>query len=277
MIKIVCVIEDRFLPQSKLRFEHGVSFWIETDKGVTLFDTGSTASSLAHNLSVLGLNKENIDAIGLSHAHYDHTGGLKAVLPSQKPIKIFANPDIFQPRYSLRDEDYVSIGFSAENEDLVKQAILCLGREPTKIMPGLWTSGEIVDRPEPMGSSTHHFIHTTNGFEQDHYLDDMSLVLETQKGLLLICGCCHAGLLNTLFHVEKAFKEPVFGIIGGTHLGPMNDTQLTHVIEVLNARYPDLIYFLNHCTGDRAIGKLAAAFGQRVKPFSAGSYLQFEH
>lgn len=275
MSKVWCVVEDNLPVNTLLRFEHGVSFWIETLNGIVLFDTGPSAALLTHNLSVLGLDVSNLDALALSHAHYDHTGGLGVVLPSQKDLPIFALTDIFQARYSFKNGDYQSVGFYYQDEQLVRQANLKLNDLPMQILPGLWTSGEIKERPEPVGGSKHHFIRKDSGWVNDPYQDDMSLVLEIAEGLVLICGCCHAGLLNTMMHVERVFQQTIHTVIGGTHLISSDDRQLEHVVYLLGGRYPNLRLFLNHCTGEKAINKLKDAFGDRVKRFNAGSVLEF--
>ena len=274
MSKITCVVEDTLPIDRNLKNAHGVSFWIETGSKSILFDTGPDADLLAHNLAVLDLDIHRLDALALSHAHYDHTGGIAAVLPYRMGLPIFANPDIFQPRYSLRNGDYQSIGFSYTDEKLVRKNNLKLSDQPNQIAPGLWTSGEINERPEPMGDSDHHFIRKGCSWIHDPYRDDMSLVLETDAGLVLICGCCHAGLLNTLLLVKKKFDRPIQIVMGGTHLVSTDNIQLEHVISILQENYPETLFYLNHCTGETAISKLLNAFGERVKCFPAGSILE---
>ena len=205
MVKIICVVNNTSKEDAGLRSEHGLAFWIETRYSNVLFDTGQTAAVLSHNLDVLGLLPQNVDMLALSHAHYDHTGGLEAILSKNTKLTLFAHPDIFRPRYSLRKGEYVSIGLSLARETLAGKVNLSLSESPTEILPGLWTTGEIIERPEQEGRSAHHFIRAGEGWLPDPYRDDLSLVLKTKAGLVVICGCCHAGILNTLFHVERNF------------------------------------------------------------------------
>lgn len=274
-MKIVCVVENDVIKGSDLLGEHGLSFWIETPNGIILFDTGQTDSVLAHNLRILGLSLQNVSALALSHAHYDHTGGLETVLAAKKDMPIYANPDLFRKRYALRNGEYHSIGMKIDQSTLSSRAKIYLSDLPNEILPGLWTAGAIIERPEPPGSSPHLFIRSNGRWQADPYLDDMSLVYKSPTGLVLICGCCHAGLLNTLFHVKCIFPEPIMAVIGGIHLNRADDQYLNHVISVIEKDFPDLHLYLNHCTGENTLVKLSAAFGRRVNKCPAGTSLEF--
>ncbi len=273
--KIICVVDNATKTDTGLRSEHGLAFWIETSQGRVLFDTGQTAATLSHNLDLLDLKTQDADGLALSHAHYDHTGGLEAILSENAGIKIYAHSDLFKPRYSLREGKYRQIGLKITREELSDRTELHLNDSPTEILPGLWTTGGISERPEPEGRSAHHFIRTNEEWQPDPYLDDMSLVLTMSEGLAVICGCCHAGLLNTLFHVESVFNTPIIAILGGTHLVTADEFYLDHVIEVLHDRYKGLHFYLNHCTGKRAYQALRRVFSARVNAFPAGAMVRF--
>lgn len=276
MVRITCVVDNNALKNTNLQSQHGLAFWIETEYGQVIFDTGQTDAVFAHNLSLLGLNPQEAAALAISHAHYDHTGGLDTALAQHKNLKIYAHSDLFQARYSFREGEYRSIGMNLTQEELEERAQLKLSAAPQEIVPGLWTTGEIVARPEKEGRSTHHFIRSAAGWQPDPYRDDLSLVLRTAQGLILICGCCHAGLLNTIFHVENHFDKPIIAILGGTHLVSASDTDLEHVISVLSDRYPSLSFYLNHCTGERARQTLAKVFDSQVQSCPSGTIIDFE-
>ncbi len=276
MTIIKCVVDNNAQKDSDLRSEHGLSFWIETPEGRVIFDTGQTNAVFDHNLSLLGLKIQDATALALSHAHYDHTGGLESALSKNKKLKIYAHSDLFQARYSLREGEYRSIGIVQPEEELSSRAELHLSNVPQEILPNLWTTGEISPRLEAEGRSAHHFIRVKGAWQPDPYLDDLSLVLQSSAGLVVICGCCHAGLLNTLLHVEKNFSGPIITVLGGTHLVSASEAELSHVIETLDIRYPSLDFYLNHCTSERAYQALKDAFGHQVKPCPAGTTIYFD-
>ncbi len=276
MNKIICVVDNKALKRTHLKTEHGLAFWIETEYGTVLFDTGQTIDVLSNNLSLLNLNEKDLDAVAISHAHFDHTSGLELILSKFPNLPVYANADVFRPRYSLHDGKYDMSGFEFSRKDYEQRADWRLSSEPTEIFPSLWTTGEIINRDEPEGRSAGHYVREGGKFVPDPYRDDMSLVLKIQDGLAVICGCCHAGLLNTLTHVERNFKGSITAVLGGTHLMTADGKLLDHVINVLDKRFPDLLFYLNHCTSDDAIKALANAFGERVNSFPAGAEVTFK-
>jgi 7,8-dihydropterin-6-yl-methyl-4-(beta-D-ribofuranosyl)aminobenzene 5'-phosphate synthase len=275
MTKITCVVDNTVQQGSRFWGEHGLSFWIETDHGSTLFDTGGGETVFLHNLGLLKKQLRDARALMLSHAHGDHTGALEAVY-RQARLPLYANPDLFCPRFSLRDGTYTSIGLSLTRERLDEMTDLHLSQTPVEVMPGMWTTGEIMDRSEPEGGSPRLFVPDGDGWQPDRYRDDMSLVLETREGLVLVCGCCHAGLLNTLAHVRRTFHKPVLAILGGTHLVSADAAHIQRVIDVLRDTYGSPRLYLNHCTGEHAFVALAAAFGDLVHGCPAGKTVTFE-
>lgn len=285
MIKITCVVDNTVQHGSLFWGEHGVSFRIETEQGCFLFDTGRSESILWHNLGMMGGCPRDASALVLSHAHIDHSGALLTIL-SQKPgLPLYGSPDLFRPRFTLGDGNYKPIGLPVSRQELRQLAELRLSRDPAEVLPGVSTSGEITERSEPEGRSARHFVpsdddasawHGGHGWKPDPYRDDMSLVLDTRAGLVVICGCCHAGLLNTLAHVRRTFERRITTILGGTHLVEADEIHLKRVIDVLRDTYGAPRLHLNHCTGERAYVALANAFGDQVSLCPVGTTLTFE-
>lgn len=273
-MKVTCVVDDAVCDHSSFWGEHGVAFLIETESGSVLFDTGQSGTVLLHNLEILDIEPKAITALAISHAHYDHTGGLPALLAQVAGIPLHAHPDLFRERFSRREGSPQFVGLSLDRETLEQRLALRPSAEPTEILPGVWTTGEITDRAEPEGRSVHHLVRGEEGWEPDPYRDDMALVLETKAGLVVLCGCCHAGLLNTLAHVRRAFGPHITAVVGGTHLLQADEAHLQRVIEVLRELGVPRLY-LNHCTGQRAYVTLAQAFGEKVAPCPAGTRLNF--
>jgi len=279
MFTLRCLVDNNTLDAASFQAEHGVAFAIEIPGEHMLFDTGQSGDVLVQNAARMGYNLRQIDALVLSHAHHDHTGGLKAVMQYSMPgLRLHAHPDIFRQRFALRDGEMRSVGLHMTQTDLAQHFTLHLNAEPVEVLRHVWTSGEITQRNEFKGRSLNHYIQGEDNWQSDPYRDDMLLILEGETGLILVCGCCHAGLLNTLAHVRRMFNREIAAIVGGAHLGGVDVDTLQHAIDVIRTDCAGQIpsFFLNHCTGDRAIATLAQAFGERVHPCPAGSVLKFD-
>lgn len=219
-MKITCLVENSVpAGSSHLWDEHGPAFIIETREGTVLFDTGQSGTVIMHNLQQLGILPESIDVLVISHGHYDHTGGLRALLELLRPgIPLYAHPDIFTERYSRRKNLIKNIGSPTDRKFLEHKVVLKLANHPQAVLPGVWTTGEILPRHEPEGRSVRHVVKKGVSWGADPYMDDMALVVQISSGLVLICGCCHAGLLNTISRIQSTFDPVIRIIMGGTHL-----------------------------------------------------------
>ena len=275
MLRVTCVVENT-AGNSACWGEHGVAFWLETAAGRVLFDTGQSGDVLLHNAAQLRIPLATADALVLSHAHYDHTGGLAALLPLVRAgLPLYGNAALFQSRYAERGDALEPIGFRVAPASLPEKFDVRLSDAPQAVLPGVWTSGAIVERPTFEGRSAHHRALVDDRLIPDPYADDLSLVVETGEGLVVICGCCHAGLLNTLAHVRRHFDAPLRAVLGGTHLMRVTDDDLALAVETLRETYGSPALYPNHCTGQRAYLALANAFGSQVQPCNAGTVLTF--
>jgi len=273
-MRLTCLVDNCVQAGSSLWGEHGLAFLIETEGGNVLWDTGQSGTVLWHNWEALGLQDVPLAAIALSHAHYDHTGGLLSVLERRPGLALYGHSALLTPRYSRRGAELRAIGLAWPREELERRASLQLAEAPQEIVPGVWTSGSIQPRPHPQGASAHHLQGRSGELVPDRYEDDLSLVLQTNEGWMLLCGCCHAGLRNTLAAVRALGHGPLRAIVGGTHLTSADAAELAAIVALLRAEGPPDIY-LNHCTGEKAFLALYQALGQRVHSCPAGTQLAF--
>ncbi len=273
-MKVSCVVDDSALPGAGLLSQHGLSFLIEDNEHLILFDTGASGKVVLQNLARFRVKPENLSTIVLSHAHPDHTGGLAAILERSPNIPVYAHPDIFVPRFSLREDKLKDVSFPISWATAMLRLRLKLSKEPMEVSPRVWTSGDIHPRTEPEGRSERHFARIGGRLVPDPYLDDIALVLDLGTSLAIVCGCCHAGILNTLHVVRERFRKPIEAIFGGLHLEDAEEQTILRTGEVLKGWGISRLY-VNHCTGNKAIALLKEVIGDRVVTFPAGSSVTF--
>lgn len=268
-VKVLNIYNNEALPAKGLKSGHGESFHITIDDKQVLFDVGWKGKKLTHNAKVLGINVDDIDFLILSHGHRDHTGGLKSFLKARTArtrIPIYAHPDAMEPKVGRKWIFNVPMGLPKLNQELVEKAQFKLAKTPVEVLPTLFTTGEIPieERVEKPGIVKVAFHEVKGQWKWDPVIDDLSLVLLTRDGLVLITGCCHAGLLNTCAKAKQLFNSKIKAILGGTHMLEYSEEDIEHVGEVLEKVYGTPELYLNHCTGKKAIERLRDKFGSEI-------------
>jgi len=241
--------------------EWGLSILVEVDNLKILVDTGPSFSAV-HNAQLMGVDLSTIDQIVLSHGHADHTGGLRDVLKVKGVVEIIAHPDIFTAKYVQRDQEGVKCcGIPFSREELESRgARFNLTREPIRIGENVMTTGEI-----PMVSGYEEvennlFIKEGDALHQDQLADDLALLIDTDFGLVVILGCAHRGIVNTLRRAQSLTgKELVYAAIGGTHLFRASEERIGQTIADLKQMEIQKLG-VSHCTGFRASARLAQEF-----------------
>ncbi|ABK17761.1 MBL fold metallo-hydrolase [Syntrophobacter fumaroxidans] len=247
--------------------EHGFAAFVEIPGDTVLFDTGQ-GYSLVHNALRLRKNLADASRLVLSHGHYDHTGGILALLGMRDGCDIVAHPDVFSERFWVMETDgrekAVSIGMPWPETYLsTRGARFRLERAFTEIAPNVFITGEVPRRTLFELGSPKFTVRAQKGFAMDPLLDDLSLVLKTSKGLVIVLGCAHAGVVNIMRHaVEKTGVSRIHAILGGTHLGLSPAPQFDPTIEAIKSADIGLLA-VSHCTGQQPVARLASEFGER--------------
>ena len=255
--------------------EWGLSILVEVNRTRILVDTGLSFSAV-HNAQLLGIDLSTIDWIVLSHGHADHTGGLREVLRRRGNVEVIAHPDIWAAKYVRRDgeaeEHHIGIPFSREELESCG-ARFNLAREPVHITEDIMTTGEIPMLSGYEEIENNLFVKEDNVFHQDSLADDLALVINTDFGLVVILGCAHRGIVNTLRHAQNLTgNELVYAAIGGTHLFRASDERIERTIVDLKQMGIQRLG-VSHCTGFHASARLAQEFEDAFFLNNAGTKL----
>lgn len=275
MVTTITLLVDNHA-ETELKHEHGLSILIEHQGKRILFDNGQN-DALFYNAKKLATQLTDIDLLILSHGHYDHGGNLPRLLEINPNALFYAHPDCMQTRYSLHPDK------APRTISLSKSAMKAIKVFPenqkkwitkaTEITPGIWLTGQIPRISEIEESGGPFFLDKVKK-QADQLRDDMSLWIETEDGLTVICGCCHSGIINTLNHIKGQTGEGriIKNLLGGLHLVNANQQRLKSTIAYLNKQNIETLYPA-HCTGDKAIVLLKKQFKNKIQIAKAGLQL----
>jgi len=252
--------------------EWGWSILVQVNEDAVLFDTGMSNAAVL-NADKLGVSLPTIDTIVLSHAHWDHTGGLREVLRRTGTVEIVAHPGIWDLKYkrAFPEEEAHYNGIPFAREELEKFARFNVTKEPMHLGDNILTTGEIPVTTDFETIEPYFYLKKDSSFQHDPFADDLALILKTPKGLVIILGCAHRGMISTIRHAQALTGDKrVYAVVGGTHLHPKTDEQIGKTIESLKQIGVQRIG-VSHCTGFHAAMRLAQAFGDAFFQNNAGT------
>jgi 7,8-dihydropterin-6-yl-methyl-4-(beta-D-ribofuranosyl)aminobenzene 5'-phosphate synthase len=275
-VKIAALVENDALTGSPVGSEHGLALMIEVDGRQILFDTGASGL-LVRNARALGLDTplSHLDAIVLSHGHYDHTGGLVAVLgETRASVPVVVRPGLFERK--VRDTAGVlrDIGMPVTRRELEERgARFVEDRLPADLLPGtLLVTGEIALRESWEDVEPGLSVQRPDGrVEEDPFDDEQALAIRTERGIVVFVGCAHRGLVNSVAAARRAAGDDrVRAVFGGAHLRSASNDRIERTVAAVVEMQPEFVV-LGHCTGREAEDRFARALGERFQPLRAGA------
>ena len=261
-----------------IRGEHGMAFWIEAGSKRVLFDTGPGPEVLVHNAEFLGIELASTDAVVLSHGHYDHTGGLMEVLGRAGKIPLFLRPGALIQRYSKKKDGSVrEIGApSPLNESTLRElaASLTWTTDPSTVADEIRVTGRVPRWTEYEDTGGDFYLDEACS-TPDAIEDDQSIFFDTSEGTVVLLGCCHAGIVNTLRYIQgMTGGRPIHAVLGGTHLIAASKTRMDRTVQELRDMGIALLAPA-HCTGARAQARIATEFPDSWEPCHVGTRFEF--
>lgn len=237
--------------------EWGFAALVEADGNRILFDTGAHPDTVLKNAKELGIDLAGIKHVVLSHHHDDHTSGLltlRSELSKQKPESIsivHVGEGIFLSRPG---KDGTETNPMIENKTKFENSggKFVVHAKPAEIMPGIWLTGVVPRKYPEKNYPPNRNVQTKDGIIPDVVPEDMSMVIQTAKGLVVLTGCGHSGIVNLLDYSHELFKSDVYAAIGGFHLLALDDTQLDWTAAKLK-EFGVQNFVGAHCTGIEAV------------------------
>ena len=266
---------------------HGLSVLLTASVGdrkrTLLFDAGPAAATFQRNAEILGVDFASIEAVVLSHGHWDHAGGLLAAVESiarsrgSRNFACYVHPGMFRQRATKRPDGQLYVNELVPDPEQLSAAGACVisTREPQSVADGaFYVSGEIPRVTSYEAGVPNHLTRSVDGrsWEPDPLIMDERFVSVNVKGKgqFVFSACSHAGLINVLTHARSVFPSvPLYGAMGGLHLSGINERVIPQTVADLR-KFGLKLLAPGHCTGWRALSQMARDFGEELVPSAVG-------
>ncbi len=289
--KITTLIENHADKEEKLACEHGLSVLIEGEHIRLLMDTGQSGA-FYENASRMNIPLSGLDAVLLSHAHYDHTGGLLRLIKEEGiPKKLYVGKHFFRKCYDRKPDGrmkYIGTKFDSQMLKDLGVPVEEISQDSYEITPGLTIYGNFA-RTIPYETHNPCFFYQEEdnscgpygrcmdsmNYHEDTFEDEIALALDVAEGLFVIVGCSHPGIVNILTTISQRSGKEIYGVIGGTHLMDADRERVLHTVDDFK-RLGVKTMGVSHCTGDEYAAILKENFGEAFFQNHTGNVMELE-
>lgn len=254
--QITTLIENTGGEHKSLHTQHGVSFIIRHRDSAVLFDTGQDGEFIS-NAEILNIDLDDVQHVVLSHGHYDHTNGFPHFVEQKgTDFTLWTHPDLFTPKYATDGGSAVTyLGTSFDTDWLLAHDVTHrpVVRRVTEIATELFVVTDF-EKHNDFEIENERFVIPCgdSGWKVDDFHDEVAVVVRTSKGLVVVVGCSHPGIMNMLSTIRSEFEDPILGVLGGTHLVEAHGKRLDAALAFLTEEEFKVLG-LNHCTGGEAM------------------------
>jgi len=256
-LKITTLIEDTMGEHLALKNEHGISFYIERDGHKVLFDTGQSGTFL-ENAEQLQIDLSDLEYVIISHGHYDHSGGLRALTHVANNFELIIGKGFFNEKCGFGNNSYEFIGNNFNEDFLLEKGVhyKFADRDLDEILPGIYviTNFPRVHKDEVI--NPRFKIIKDGSFVNDPFDDEVLVAVDTPEGLVVLLGCSHPGMKNMLDTARNLLEKPLYAVLGGTHLVEAKEMNLKLSLDYLNDNEIKAVG-VSHCTGEKAMSELS--------------------
>lgn len=280
-VKITVLVENSvsfpFLPGNipGMLGEHGLALLIDSGEDKVLYDTGR-GRTLNGNLELAGVRPGDAGKVVISHGHRDHTGALLSFIRRNGKTEVHCHPGNFMERYGKNGPRMNDIGNPFNGDELEEAgARLVFSDQPVAVGPGIVISGYIPRIHKWELNQGNFFKKDGETFIPDDFADEQAVFIRTAAGLVVVTGCGHAGIINTLEHAVNLFGNvKILAVVGGLHLSGVSPERIGLTLEHLGRFDPGRL-LVGHCTGFEPTCRLWQEFGDRVAPLNVGKQIEF--
>ena len=270
MLRITALMENTASEHKSLINEHGLSLLVEDGKHRVLFDC-SAGSHFLYNAHKLGISLEGLDAVVISHSHYDHAAGFRDFAEAgYTGARLFVGPGFFEKKFARDGIRYTDLSAGWDETFALSNGFpvhTVTGKE--EILPGM-TLYQGFPRVHAEEIIPDRFVkETACGFVQDDFSDEIALAVSTEKGLVVIVGCSHPGIVNMIDSIHERSGEKIHAVFGGTHLVEAGDERITGSVNSLRSDGVDVIGMC-HCSGLHAEEMARDMLGSSASGLSVG-------
>ncbi|MFW5807643.1 MAG: MBL fold metallo-hydrolase [Spirochaetota bacterium] len=268
-------LAENLVYSSRLRGEHGLSLLVETDDGSRLLVDTGLGYALCHNMEALGIQADSVDAVCLTHGHYDHTGGLEGFLQLRSvPVPVYARREMFCERYSRNGSELKQIGIPGTAAGYEKLGADFRWSDSVSNLGGITIMAGITAGREKARFDNRLMIMKNGSIVADDFDDELTYIFDTRKGAVIVTGCAHNGISEIVESAADVLKsDSIYAVVGGAHLSHASVSYIDRTIEVFR-QYDVERICLNHCTGFDAAARLKAVFGERFTYLWSGRSIE---
>jgi len=275
-VKITTLMDNLPSENKALINEHGLSVLIECGTQRVLFDCGQGENTW-RNAHKLGVDVDHLDAVVLSHSHYDHAAGFRDLIEQGSSASmLYTGPHFFEPKYAFDGLKYTDLSCGFDEDFLMKNGVshrVCASL--TELMPGAWLVGDF-PRTHDFETIPGRFVkQTPQGMKPDAFDDEICLALDTPLGLVVQVGCSHPGILNMIESVHTRLNKPVYAVFGGTHLVEADEARVKATVAELRGMGLKILG-LSHCSGAQAESCIHELEGMRSCHMAVGDSVWFD-
>ena len=272
----VTVLVDNVCGKDGVLGEWGLSFLVDAGDRRIMLDTGA-GHVLLGNARAMKLDLATVDTLVLSHGHFDHTDGIESLLGVTGPLRVFAHPEVFTTKFWNRDSAVRPMKTKLSREQLAARVRDIVDTtKPTVVAPGVMVTGEIPRETDFEDTGLTKDVFRDEAMTTpDPIPDDQAVVFRVPQGVVVLFGCGHSGVVNTLRRVRTLLGvDRVHAVMGGTHLMAASPTRMAYTIAELKTFGVERI-LLSHCTGFEAYAALAHAFPGQCSWPTSGTAVTF--